>query len=106
MGGLTVSTARAGEPVVGVDVGVAAPLSTFQKTTGLGGAIAPYAGYQIGDKFAVALIGQPQYAVFSGKTDADSDKYVSGLVSFGAGPRFSLNDEGKEVFFSAQGGVY
>ena len=39
-----------GVPVVGVDVGAAIPISGFQKTADPGGSVAPWFGWQIGNK--------------------------------------------------------
>jgi outer membrane protein OmpA-like peptidoglycan-associated protein len=93
---------KTGVPVVGADIGATVPISKFQKTASNGGAIAPFAGYQMGtDSFTFTPILQPQYAAFSG----GSDNLVS-VTSLTAGARFSLIDENSEVYFGAQGGYY
>ena len=99
--------ARAGEPVAGVDVGAAIPISTFKKTADVGGSIAPFLGYRFaGEGFAISLLGQPQFVGFRTTVNKDPDSDITSLFVLTAGPRFSLIDEGKEVFVSAQGGLY
>ena len=57
---------KRGVPVVGADGGVTIPLSKAQKVQDPGGAIAPYAGFEIplGLDIAFTPIIQPQYAAF------------------------------------------
>ncbi len=106
-GCLAAPLAQAGEPVAGVDLGVAIPTSKFQRTADVGGSIAPYLGYRFGgEKFGVALVGQPQFVGFRTTVNKDPDSDVTSLFVFTAGPRFSLTDESNEVFFAVQGGVY
>jgi len=104
---LGASAARAGEPVAGVEVGPAIPISTFKKTADVGGSIAPFLGYRFaGERFAISLLGQPQFVGFRTTVNKDPDSDITSLFIFTAGPRFSLIDEDKEVFLSAQGGLY
>ena len=91
---------RNGVPVVGADIGVAAPISNYRNTANPGGAIAPFVGYQIGRDFAFTPIIQPQFAAFSGNSSVPS------ITSITAGGRFSLNDGPAEAYFNAQGGWY
>ncbi len=99
---------KAGVPVVGADVCVAAPLSHFQETAKVGAAIAPFVGYQIsGDAIASGLtitpIFQPQFAGFPAGCCGDT---VVSVTSVSAGARFSLVDGDAEAYFGAQGGYY
>ncbi len=96
-----------GKPVIGLDGGAAIPVSTFQDTADVGGAVAPFIGYQFGDTFAVTPIIQPQLAFFpTADTKCGCYDDVTSLFSITGGARLSLNDENKEVYFSAQGGWY
>ena len=93
---------KTGVPVVGADIGATVPISKFQKTASNGGAIAPFAGYQMGtDTFTITPILQPQFAAFSGGGDT-----LASVTSLTAGARFSLIDENSEAYFGAQGGYY
>jgi len=124
---LGVSAVRAGEPVVGVDLGAAVPLSDFRRTVNPGATIAPFAGYKFGHAFAVTPLIQLNYTGFgTNRSDEQNTTMPTGtaagnsirdipsssfgdvtdLFSVGGGARFSLNDEGKEVFFQATGGWY
>lgn len=97
----------AGEPVAGVDVGVAVPISNFRQLAEPGGAIAPFAGYRWGDTVGLALIAQPQYAIFSSDEDVRRhDDDLTTMFSLTAGPRLSVSNESVEAFLSAQGGFY
>ncbi|MGH7790148.1 MAG: OmpA family protein [Candidatus Binatia bacterium] len=94
----------AGIPVVGVDVGAAIPISTFQQTADPGGSVAPFVAYQIGSGgFAVSPIIQGQFAGF---TEGDAGGGTPSITSVAGGLRFSLFDEKAEVYFGAQGGYY
>jgi outer membrane protein OmpA-like peptidoglycan-associated protein len=98
--------ARAGEPVIGLDVGAALPIGTFQRTADPGGAFMPFVGYQIGEKFAFTPIVQPFFIAFSTDVERDRDSNVTSLLGVTAGGRLSWFEEGKEIYFSAQGGWY
>jgi outer membrane protein OmpA-like peptidoglycan-associated protein len=98
--------ARAGQPVVGIETGAAIPTGDSKKTVDIGGAIAGYVGYQFGDQFTLTLLGQPQFVAFPTAVEKNEENDITSLFSFTAGPRFSMVDENKEVFFSVQGGVY
>jgi outer membrane protein OmpA-like peptidoglycan-associated protein len=99
-------SARAGEPVVGVDLGAAVPVSRFRSTAEPGGSIAPFAGYRLGNTFTFTPILQPQFAAFQTDVSTDRDSDVTSVFSITAGGRFSLIDENREVYFSTQGGYY
>jgi outer membrane protein OmpA-like peptidoglycan-associated protein len=94
---------KRGAPVVGADVGVTIPVSKAQKVQDPGGAIAPYAGFEIplGLDIAFTPIIQPQYAAFGCEGCT-----VYSITSLTAGARFSLHDENSEAYFGAQGGYY
>lgn len=103
-------SARAGEPYLGIDLGVAAPTEKFRKTADVGGVIAAHAGYRLftlADSFALSVEGTPQFAAFpiqSGVSTKGRD--IESLFSFTAGPKFSLMDDIIEAYFSAGGGYY
>ncbi len=97
---------RASEPVVGVNAGVAAPISEFRKTADLGGAFSLFGGYQIGlfsGAFTITPLLNTQFAFMprEGKTDGAID-----LFTFIAGARLGLTDGKQDVFFEAGGGYY
>ena len=91
-----------GMPVVGADIGAAIPISTYKQTAGVGGAIAPFVGYQIGQDFAFTPIIQPQFAAFS----SCCGDTVASITSITAGFRLSLNEGPTEAYVGAQGGYY
>jgi outer membrane protein OmpA-like peptidoglycan-associated protein len=91
-----------GVPVVGADVGVTIPISRFQDSAHVGGSLAPFVGYQMGDSFTVTPLLQPQFAAFAGCCN----EAITSVTSLTAGARFSLNDQNTEVYFGAQGGPY
>src|SRR5262245_42603674 len=96
-----------GEPAVGVDIGPAIPLSKFQSTVGVGGAIAPWAGSRFGlGAFSVTPMVAVQSAAFPNEDDFKPEQYVTDLFSPGGGMRFALSDENTEVFFQALGNYY
>lgn len=103
---LGVPAARAGEPVVGLDVGAAIPIAKFQNTASPGGAISPWVGYRFGDGFAFTPFVSLQYTAFETAVESRPEDDITTLLSVGGGGRFSLGDEHKEIFFSAQGGWY
>ena len=78
---------KRGVPVVGADVGVTIPVSKAQKVQDPGGAIAPYAGFEIplGLDIAFTPIIQPQYAAFGCEGCT-----VYSITSLTAGARFSF----------------
>jgi outer membrane protein OmpA-like peptidoglycan-associated protein len=105
---LLVSTAQAGNPFVGVNVGAAVPTEKFSKSADPGGMIAPFVGYRLfmlGDSLAFSLQAQPQFSLFQTSIPTRQSD-VSSFFSFTAGPRLSLLDEHLEAFFTAQGGYY
>jgi len=105
---LLVSTAHAGNPFVGVNVGAAVPTEKFSRSADPGGMIAPFLGYRfftLADTLAVSLQAQPQFSLFQ-TSIATRQSDVSSFFSFTAGPRLSLLDEHLEAFFTAQGGYY
>ncbi len=109
--GAITEPAWAGEPFVGVDVGVAAPTEKFRKTADVGGMVAPFAGYHLftlGQSLGVSLVAQPTFAGFptSIKRGQGRQSDATTLFSATAGPRFSLLDENLEAYFGAQGGYY
>jgi outer membrane protein OmpA-like peptidoglycan-associated protein len=102
------SETRAGEPVVGLDLGAALPISTFKQTADPGGSIAPFLGYQFGNRgFAFTPLVQPMYVIFGTNSDVTNqqNRYTT-IFAITAGARASLFDEKKEIFLSAQGGYY
>jgi outer membrane protein OmpA-like peptidoglycan-associated protein len=109
--GVSVATqaARAGEPLVGVNVGAAIPTGDFRKTADVGGMVAPFVGYRLfsaGDKFAFSLLAQPQFAAFPTAAKLRHQSDAATLFSFGVGPRLSLLDGNAELFFGAQAAYY
>lgn len=96
---------RRGAPVVGADVGASIPISNAREFVGPGGAIAPYAGYEIPlfENMVFMPIIQPQYAAFSAKCDGCD---IVSITSLTAGARFGIYDEKSFVYFGAQGGYY
>ena len=105
---LFVSTAHAGNPFVGVNVGAAVPTEKFSKSADPGGMIAPFAGYRfftLADTLAVSLQAQPQFSLFQTSIKTRQSD-VDSFFSITAGPRLSLLDEHVEAFFTAQGGYY
>jgi outer membrane protein OmpA-like peptidoglycan-associated protein len=106
VGCIAAPAARAGEPAVGLDVGAAIPIDKFQDTADPGGALSPWVGYQFGDAYAFTPFVSVQYSAFQTAVEENKDADITSLFSVGGGGRFSLRDEHKEVFFSAQGGWY
>lgn len=102
---VVVPSAWAGEPVVGVDLAAALPISTFQRTADPGGAILPFAGYRFGDTYYFTPILQPQLSVFqndSGRSGGDDIV----LLAISAGARIGWKEDKQEIYFTAQGGYY
>ena len=101
---------RAGEPYVGIDLGVAAPTEKFRKTADVGGVIAGRAGYRLftlAESFSLGIEGSPQFAAFPIKSGVSTKgRDVESLFSFTAGPRLSLFDEHIEISLSSGGGYY
>jgi outer membrane protein OmpA-like peptidoglycan-associated protein len=110
LAGSSPRSVHAGEPYVGVDLGVAAPTEKFRDTADVGGVIAGHAGYRLftlADSFALSIEGIPQFAAFpiqSGVSTKNRD--IESLFSFTAGPKLSLMDDIIEAYFSAGGGYY
>lgn len=106
----TAGSARAGEPYLGIDLGVAAPTETFRNTADVGGVIAGHAGYRLftlADSFALSVEGTPQFVglpIQSGVSTKGRD--VESLFSFTAGPKLSVFDEVLEAYFTSGGGIY
>jgi outer membrane protein OmpA-like peptidoglycan-associated protein len=104
------SMVRAGEPYLGIDVGVAGPTEKFRKTADTGGAIAAHLGYTLftfADTVALSIEGIPQLAGFpvhSGVSTKGRD--VESIFSFTMGPRLSLIDEKLQAYISGGGGYY
>ena len=103
---IAVRAAWAGEPVVGVDVGAAIPISGFRKTADVGGVIAPFAGYQFGNKIAFTPLVQSHFAAFGTAVDEREESEITSIFGITGGGRLSLHDEHREVYVSAQGGYY
>lgn len=106
----TAPDVEAGEPYLGVDLGVAAPTEKFRDTADIGGSIAGRAGYRLftlADSFSFGIEGSPQFAAFpirSGVSTKGRD--AQSLFSFTVGPRISLFDEHIEISLSSGGGYY
>lgn len=102
--------ARAGEPYVGVDLGVAAPLQKFRRTADVGGAIIGHAGYRlftIADSVSLSIEGVPQFAAMPIKGGVSTKgRDVQSLFSITGGPKIAIQNEALEVSFSAGGGYY
>ncbi len=96
----------AGEPVVGVDVGAAIPISGFRKTADEGGVVAPFVGYRFGDKVSFTPLVQPQFAAFGTAVDERPESDITSIFGITGGGRLSLHDETREIYVSAQGGYY
>jgi len=96
----------ANEPIVGIDVGAALPISDFRDTADPGGAIAPFVGYRIGHSIALIPMIQPQLVALATDDDAPSGGDVTSLFSITAGGRLSLSEGSQEVYIGAQGGYY
>ncbi len=101
---------QAGEPYVGIDLGVAAPTEKFQRTADVGGVIAGRLGYRLftlAESFSLGVEGSPQFAAFPIQPGVSTKgRDVQSLFSFTAGPRFSMFDEHIEVSLSSGGGYY
>jgi len=98
--------AQAGEPVAGVNGGVAVPISAFRQAADLGGAFSLFAGYRIGlfsGLFTIMPLLDTEFAFMprEGKTDGVID-----IFAFTAGGRVAFVDGNQEVFFQAGGGYY
>lgn len=105
---LGVTDARANELAVGVEAGAAMPAQKFRSTAHVGGHIAPSLGYRfdLGETFAVTLLGETQFAGFPTQLDPNPSSSMTGLFSLTGGARFSLIDGNLELFFSPKGGYY
>lgn len=103
IGGATVAGA---EPVAGVDISAAFPLSKYQRSVGLGGALAMWGGYGIPlqDWLWAGVVAEPRFTFFVG--DPDFSSKTTTTFSFTAGPRLAAHGGNVEVFLSALGGVY
>jgi outer membrane protein OmpA-like peptidoglycan-associated protein len=126
--GIAVPAARAGEPVAGVDLGAALPLSTFRRTVNEGGTIAPFAGYRFGNRTVSFMpLVQLNYTAFGTGDINDGEEAPNGgegsggtpsvrlarrsgdvtdLFAVGGGARLALHDENVEVFFQTTGSWY
>jgi outer membrane protein OmpA-like peptidoglycan-associated protein len=105
---IVVPSAGAREPVVGVDVGVALPVSTFQGNADAGGAILPFVGYRFGDRYFFTPLVQAQFAAFSNVdwSAGGGDERTASLFAITAGARLGLKEGPLEIYFTAQGGYY
>jgi outer membrane protein OmpA-like peptidoglycan-associated protein len=104
---LTASASQAGEPVAGIDVGAGLPISSFRDTAKPGAVLAPFVGYRFGDHYAFTPMIQPQFTYFA--TDVNfgpEESDITSIFAICAGGRFSLLDEGREVYLGVQGGYY
>lgn len=111
--GVAVPSAWAREPVVGVDLAAALPISTFQGNADAGGAILPYVGYRFGDRYFFTPIVQAQLATFSNvdwtapnSTSNSGKNETASLFAITAGAKMGLKEDNLEVYFTAQGGYY
>ncbi len=108
------STARADGPEVGVNAGMAFPLSKYRHTTDpdIGGTVGVEGGYRFNltDNFALSLLGNPQFFLYDGEhhccNGASTNDDVGSVFSFTAGPRFSLLTGPVETYVGAAGGYY
>jgi outer membrane protein OmpA-like peptidoglycan-associated protein len=107
---VAVPNAGAREPVVGVDLAAAVPVSTFQRTADAGGAILPFVGYRFGDRYFFTPLVQAQFAAFPNNVDPDlgpeSEDQAASLFAITAGARLGMKEEKLEIYFTAQGGYY
>jgi outer membrane protein OmpA-like peptidoglycan-associated protein len=108
---LTGPNVRAGGPEVGVNLGAVVPLSKYRRTIdgNVGGTFGLAGGYRfdVSDKLALSLIGQPQFTFLPtddccGKTGDD----VSSMFIGTAGPKLTLTLGDLETFATVQGGYY
>jgi len=107
-----------GEPVVGVEAGVAIPTSNFQRSADVGGALGVFGGYRLNlfeNSLALSLLGEPMYAAFPTASCGAADERpcrpggegdVTGIFSLSGNARFSLVEDPVEVYFQAGGGYY
>jgi len=108
------SMAQADGPEVGVNAGMAFPLSKYRKTIDpdIGGTVGVEGGYRFNltDNFALSIIANPQFTIYdsehhccNGHSDKDD---VASVFSITAGPRFSLLTGPVESYVGAAGGYY
>lgn len=125
--GMVVQSVQAGEPVAGIDVGAALPLSKLRRSAHEGGAIAPFAGYRFGSRTVSLMpLVQVSYTAFGTDDDDGAEGAPDGgegsgatpsarlrrsgdltdLLAVGGGARLALHDESLEVFFQTTGSWY
>ena len=104
--------AHADGPEVGVNAGMAFPLSKYRRTIDpdIGGTVGVEGGYRFNltDNFALSIIGNPQFFLYdsehrccNGRSDKDDVATVFGIT---AGPRFSLLTGPVESYVGIAGG--
>jgi hypothetical protein len=116
------STVYADGPEVGVNAGMAFPLSKYRRTIDpdIGGTIGVEGGYRFNltDNFALSIIGNPQFFIYdsehyccgdargagaNGHYDKDD---IASVFSITGGPRFSLLTGAVESYVGIAGGYY
>lgn len=100
------STATAEEAVVaGVDAGVVVPAEAFDKYSGVGGIISPFAGYMFNDYLGVMgqlqLLGAP-----NDNRPGREDDSMTWAFGGGVGPRLVLPLNKTELYATCQGGLF
>ncbi len=107
-------TAYADGPEVGVNAGMAFPLSKYRRTIDpdIGGTFGIEGGYRfnLGDNFAISLLANPQFFLYEGENhccDGHSSKDdLASVFAITSGPRFSLLTGPVETYANIQGGYY
>ena len=108
------STVYADGPEVGVNAGMAFPLSKYRRTIDpdIGGTVGVEGGYRFNltDNFALSIIGNPQFFIYDSEhecCDGHRDKDdVASVFSITGGPRFSLLTGPVESYVGIAGGYY
>lgn len=107
---LLTGMARAVEPYVGIDLGLATPTEKYRETAGYGAALTGHAGlrlFTLADTLSVGIEAVPQFLLL----DLDhgvstTGRKVQSLFSLTGAPVISLSDGILEASFSGGGGIY
>ena len=108
------SSVYADGPEVGVNAGMAFPLSKYRRTIDpdIGGTVGIEGGYRFNltDNFALSIIGNPQFFLYDGERHCcgrhSADDDLASVFSLTFGPRFSLLTGPVETYVEAKGGYY
>jgi OOP family OmpA-OmpF porin len=106
--------AFAGEPVIGMELSAAVPISKFKRTADLGGAAGVYGGYHFhfSDTVGLSLLANPEFSFFPSSPPNDrangyeSDSDLVAIMGLNAGPRLTIGDEKAEFFLDGRGGYF